>query len=151
MRIRCGKRTAGGTTLTEVVMATFVLGIAASGIMGSFTYGFYVLQNVRENQRATQIILEKVETIRLYNWDEVNTSGFVPATFTDVFDPQADANSRGITYFGSVTITNLPFTNSYSGNMRRLVVNLKWDNGHTTRNRSLTTYIAKDGLQNYVY
>ena len=73
-------------TLVEVVMAVALLGIMTSGIFGSFRYGFFTLQLVRENQRATQIILEKVETIRLYNWDQVNLNGFIPTTpFTCVF------------------------------------------------------------------
>ena len=69
-------------TLVDVVMAVALLGVMASGIFGSFRYGFFTLQLVRENQRATQILLEKVETIRLYSWDQVQpTNNFIPAIF----------------------------------------------------------------------
>ena len=50
MRIRCTKRAERGMTLVEVVMAVALLGVMASGIIGSFRYGFFVLQLVRENQ-----------------------------------------------------------------------------------------------------
>ncbi len=71
-------------------MAIALLGVMASGIFGSFRYGFFALQLVRENQRATQILLEKVETLRLYSWDQVNTPGFIPTNLpTEYYDPQA--------------------------------------------------------------
>lgn len=139
-------------TLVDVVMALAVLGVMAGGIFGSFRYGFFTLQLVRENQRATQIILEKVETIRLYSWDQVNSNGFIPATFTDDYDPQGAANnSKGITYSGTVALASCPIGTSYSANMRQLTITLNWSTRDIPHTRSLTTYIAKDGIQNYVY
>ena len=138
-------------TLVEVVMAIAVLGVMTGGIFGSFRYGFFTLQLVRENQRATQIMLEKVETIRLYNWDQVNSSGFIPATFTDEYDPQGATGGHGTTYNGRITVANCTNGTSYSADMRQLTVTLAWTTGTIPRTRSLTTYIAKDGIQNYVY
>ena len=139
-------------TLVDVVMAVALLGIMASGIFGSFRYGFFTLQLLRENQRATQIILEKVETIRLYNWDQVtSTNGFIPATFPDVYDPQAPAGAQGTTYNGTVTVAPCSLASSYAANLRQLTVTLSWTSRGIPRTRSLTTYIAKDGIQNYVY
>ncbi len=98
-------------TLVDVVMAAAMLGIMASGIFGSFRYGFFTLQLLRENQRATQVILEKVETIRLYSWDQVvNTPGFIPTTFTDVYDPQGASGSQGATYSGTVSVAPCSLT-----------------------------------------
>jgi len=155
MRIRCINKPKSGMTLVEVVMAVAVLGIMASGIFGSFRYGFFTLQLVRENQRATQILLEKVETIRLYNWTDVtSTNGFIPATFTDVYDPQATTGGQGTAYNGTVTVTNCPsgsISSSYIDHMRQLTVTLAWTTRDIPHTRSLTTYIAKDGIQNYVY
>jgi type II secretory pathway pseudopilin PulG len=139
-------------TLVDIVMAAAVLGIMASGIFGSFRYGFFTLQLVRENQRATQIMLEKVETIRLYNWsDVISTNGFIPATFTDVYDPRTTGTDQGLTYSGTVTISPCSLLSSYANNMRQLTVTLAWNTRGIPHTRSLTTYIAKDGIQNYVY
>jgi type II secretory pathway pseudopilin PulG len=150
MNIRLGK-SQNGMTLVDVVMSVFLLGVMASGIFGSFTYGFTAIQMVRENQRATQILLEKVETIRLYNWDQVNAAGFIPTNFSDVYDPQAAGGSQGITYNGTVSVGSVPFSTSYSSRMRQLCVTLDWTSRGIPRSRALTTYIAQDGLQNYVY
>ncbi len=138
--------------MVEVMMAIFVFAIMSVSLMGSFSYGFFVMQLTRENQRATQIMLEKIETIRLYNWDEVLTPGFVPATFQDVYDPQAPAGQQGTTYTGTVTVNPYPYATSYAADMRKLDVTITWTSiRNFTRSRSFSTFIAKDGLQNYVY
>jgi type II secretory pathway pseudopilin PulG len=153
MRIRFVKRPENGVTLVDVVMAIALLGVMASGIFGSFRYGYFTLQLLRENQRATQILLEKVETLRLYSWDQVNTPGFIPTNLPlEDYDPQAPVGQRGVTYYGTVTApTNVPFSTSYSTNLRQLTVTLTWTTRDIPHTRSLTTYIAKDGIQNYVY
>jgi len=67
-----------GITFVDVLMATAIITVMSLGVIGSLTYGFYVMQMARENQRATQVMLEKVETLRLYNWEQVNSNGFIP-------------------------------------------------------------------------
>jgi type II secretory pathway pseudopilin PulG len=153
MRIRCIKKLESGITLVDVVMAIALLGVMASGIFGSFRYGLFTLQLVRENQRATQILLEKVETLRLYRWDQVNTPGFIPSDLPlEVYDPQGPVSNQGVTYYGTVTApTNVPFSTSYSTNLRQVTITLRWTTRGIPHTRSLTTYIAKDGIQNYVY
>src|SRR5436190_21656473 len=102
MKIRCGKLNIQGTSLVDVIMAVAIIGIMCAGLVGSLTYGFYTMGLARENQRATQVLLETVETIRLYNWDQVNSNGFIPNTFTGVYDPQAPVGQQGITYYGRI-------------------------------------------------
>ena len=152
MRIRCVKKSESGLTLVDVVMAVALLGVMASGVFGSFRYGFFTLQLARENQRATQILLEKVETVRLYRWGQVtSTNGFIPASFTDVYDPQGATGAKGTTYNGTLAVANCTSGTSYANNMRQLTITLDWTTGTIPHTRSLTTYIAKDGIQNYVY
>jgi type II secretory pathway pseudopilin PulG len=153
MKIRCGRNLRLGITLVDVMMAMFVLGVMASGVIGSFRYGLFVMQLVRENQRATQVMLEKIETIRLCNWAQVTSNGFIPPTFTDVYDPQGtNAATRGCVYSGRIIgPTNMDFTSSYSTNMRKLTIQVQWTTRTIPHTRSVTTYFAKDGLQNYVF
>jgi prepilin-type N-terminal cleavage/methylation domain-containing protein len=152
MRIQCTQKSETGFTLVEVVMAIALLGVMASGIFGSFRYGFFTLQLARENLRATQILLEKVETLRLYSWDQVNTTNFIPANLPpECYDPQAPTGARGTIYNGTVTVAPCTNGSSYSANLRLVTVTLNWTNRDIPHTRSLTTYIAKDGLQNYVY
>lgn len=139
-------------TLIEVVIATVILAIAGAGIVGSINYGMFMMQLARENARATQVMIEKLESIRLYNWSEVNSNGFVPPTFTDVYDPQAPTNQQGAVYSGTMTVDNVPFSATYGTNMRKFTVTLQWTTaGRINHSRSLSTYVARDGIQNYVY
>ncbi len=133
-------------------MATMILGIVTAGVMAAIFSGFFSMGRVRENQRATQIILEKLETIRLYSWSQINSNGFIPASFSQTFDPQADGGGKGITYHGSFAIAPFPHASSYSDDMRQVTVTLRWvSERNLQRTRSFVTYIAKDGVQNYVY
>jgi type II secretory pathway pseudopilin PulG len=152
MRIRSAKKSENGFTLVDVVMAIALLGVMASGVFGSFRYGFFTLQLARENQRATQILLEKVETLRLYSWDQVNTTNFIPSNLpAEYYDPDAPASSKGTVYNGRVTVNACPLSSSYASSMRQVTVTLTWTTRDIAHTRSLTTYIAKDGIQNYVY
>ena len=152
MRIEPGAKPEAGGSLVEVIVAVAIIAVMSAGIISSLGYGFVATELARENQRATQILLERAEVIRLYNWDQINyTNGFIPATFTSVYDPQS-SNSPGITYYGTLTITNVPGSSSYSTNLRQLIITLDWtSNGKIRHHRSLATNIAKDGMQNYVY
>jgi type II secretory pathway pseudopilin PulG len=136
----------------EVVIAVCILAIMGGGIISSINYGLFMMRLARENARATQIILEKLETIRLYSWTEVTNTGFVPTTFTDVYDPQAPANQQGAVYNGTMTVSNVNFSSTYANGMRQFTVTLQWTTaGRINHNRIMSTYVAQHGLQNYVY
>ncbi len=143
------------STIVEVVVATVIIAIAGAGVITSINYGLLIMQMARENARASQIMLERLESVRLYNWSEVTNAGYVPTTFTDVYDPQSPTNAQGAVYSGTLTVADPVFsssTPSYSSSMRQFTVTLQWNtNGKVPHTRSLTTYVAKDGLQNYVY
>jgi hypothetical protein len=136
-------------------------------LYGGIASGFGLVNLARENLRANQIIVEKMETIRLYSWDQINTAGFVPSTFTANFFPSVITNlvdngttvvtnistfaNGGIVYYGTVLITNAPVSTNYSGDMKQFTVTLNWTNSGIPRTRQLTTFVARSGMQNYVY
>jgi type II secretory pathway pseudopilin PulG len=136
--------------MIEVTIGMGVIGTTCAALLTGITTGFFSMRMARENLRATQIILEKVETIRLYSWDQINTAGFIPATFTQVYDPTRP-NAAGLTYNGTMTITTPAISNSYKDDLRMLTVNLSWTTGSIPRTRQFSTFIARDGLQNYTY
>ena len=158
MKIRlAGKLSQSASTLVETIIATGILGIMGAGVLGSVNYGMFTIRLARENARATQIMVEKLESIRLYNWSEVISNGFVPATFTDVYDPQGATNLQGTVYSGTMTVSNIDNSMfgggaAYSANIRQFTVTLTWNTfGKINHTRSLSTFVARDGIQNYVY
>ena len=140
-----------GHTLVEVMVALSVLGFMVVSLYAGFSSGFAVLRVARENMRATQILQERMEVLRLIKWDNV-TPGFIPATFTAPFYATEPTNTAvgSFGYTGTVTITNPPAEN-YSDHLRMIKIDLTWTSGNVTRSREMTTYVSRYGLQNYLY
>ena len=141
-------------TLVEVIIASALAGIMFLTAVAGFSNAFSNLQLDRENSRATQILLEKTEMLRIYNWDQIigrDTNTYVPTTFTSPYYPSGTDNG-GFNYSGTVVITNL--TNpgaSYSNDMRAVTITLTWNSAKSTRTRSMTTYVSMYGLADYIY
>lgn len=131
-------------------MASAILSVCAAGIMAAFASGFRIVAMTQDNQRATQVLIEASEIVRLYSWDQLLTPGFVPSKFTEYYHAETQS---GVVYSGSIAISPAPndVPASYRDNIRYLTVTLDWDTSGVSRSRSLTTVIAKDGVQNYVY
>lgn len=139
-------------TLVEVAVTTAILGVMVAGFYAAIGAGFSMIGLTRENLRGDQILLEKTETLRLYSWDQINSNGFVPRTFTAPFYPSIGTNANtGITYYGTVNITNSPLTVGYAGNLKLVSVTLTWTNGHNKRTRSMETLVSEFGMQTYIY
>jgi hypothetical protein len=100
--------------------------------------------------RATQILQEKMETVRLYTWDELNQPGFVPTNFFEGFYGSG-TNNGGVTYTGRVVIASAPISESYSNDLKMVSIQLSWKSGKVVRYRQMQTLTAKHGLQNYIY
>src|SRR5437868_10730163 len=112
-------------TLVEVTMASALAAILFVSAMAGFSNAFGTLQLDRENSRAAQILLEKTEMLRLYDWDQItgnDTNTFVPATFSAPFYP--DAKDGGFDYAGTVTITNAPISATYKDDLRMVTISL---------------------------
>ncbi len=62
---------ATGYTFAEVLVASAILGFVATALYGAFSAGFCVIQSTRENLRATQILVQKLEAVRLFTWSQV--------------------------------------------------------------------------------
>lgn len=146
------KTCAGAFTLPEVLIAAGLVGFTGLALFVGFRQSFNLVEADRENLRATQILQEKMEMIRLYSWDQVTNAGYIPTTFTDTFDPTAGTNNTGVTYTGTVIVTNAPIGATYSNDLRLVNIRLSWTNtGGTAHTREMTTFVSHYGLQNYIY
>ena len=137
-------------SLVEALVAILVLGISFVSLFAAFSTGFAAVEVSRENLRATQVLLEKLETIRLYSWSQINQAGFVPSTFTAPFNPSTNSTA-GFTFNGTVTITNSPVSESYSNDLRMVNVQVNWTSARIARKASMSTLVSRYGLQNYIY
>ncbi len=150
-----------------------VVGVLIISLYAAVTMGFNQVQFGREDMRATQILVKKIDQFRLFNWDQISTNG-VATNFFEAFNPEdptpttnvTGGNGKGkgkgngnmittipLVYAGTATISAFPNNGlSYSTNIMQLTLQLDWNSaGDLPRTRSLTTYIARYGLQNYIY
>ena len=136
-------------SIVEVTVAIGLLGMASAALLSCYTSGVFTMRMARENLRATQILLEKVETIRLYSYDQITNSGFIPASFTNYYDP--NNVSKGVVYTGTMAISASGITNTYSNDLRMFTITLNWKTGNMQRQRQFQTFVARNGLQDYVF
>ena len=141
-------------TLVEVVFASAIIALLFVTVHLGIAFGFSVSRAERENLRATQVILERMEGIRLFTFDQLSDANLNPTSFTkSYYPPSLGGQSPGITYTGTVTIASsitLDPPATYSDDMKKITVQLDWNSSNVHRTRSLTTYAARNGIQNYV-
>jgi type II secretory pathway pseudopilin PulG len=139
-------------SLVEVLVSVAVLGTTVVTFYVGISSGFSVVQLFRENLRATQVLAEKMETIRLYTYDQISSNGFIPSSFVAPMIV-GSTNATSITFTGAVQVLafNLPNMPSYSNDLVVLKVDVNWVSGGIYRTRSMQTLVAKNGLQTYIY
>jgi hypothetical protein len=144
-----------GNTVIEVIVGVGVLAVILATVFRGMTMSNGLTRIAREDLRATQILVERMEGIRLFNWNQlVYSNSLCPRTFTTSYFPIPDSTgSTGITYYGTLQITNVVFDpqSSYSNQMRAIMVTINWTNSGILHSRSMTGYQAQYGLQNYIF
>jgi len=130
-------------TIVETVVATLLLTLAVVALYAAFSFGFGTIKLSREDLRAGQILVQKLETLRVYDWSRI-TNGYIPTDLTESF-----VTDGAETYDVAMEVTPAPVIESYSDTLRQVTVSLSWESGGVLRNRSMTTFVSKDGLQTY--
>jgi prepilin-type N-terminal cleavage/methylation domain-containing protein len=138
-------------SLVEVMVSLAILGIVATALMAAFGSGFNIIKGTRLEQRATQILLEKAEVVRLFNWDQLITPGVVPTNFAEPFFSIGNVTNNSVQYNGRLAITNANLGNVYDADVRLITIDLFWTNGNRVMKRSVSTYISRYGMQNYLF
>ena len=125
------------------MVGIWLLTLMIVGIYGSFSFGFSVIKVSQEDTRADQILLQKVETLRVYNWYKL-TNGYFPTNFTATY-----STNGGVTYQGTILIQPAPMTESYSNTLRQVTASLSWVSTGVPRYRTVTTLVSQNGIQTY--
>jgi prepilin-type N-terminal cleavage/methylation domain-containing protein len=140
-------------TLAELMVACAILAVMVVSLFGGISFGFSNITIARQNLRATQIALEKMEIVRMYSWEQVNSNGFVPTSFTAPFFPSVSGSDTngGVTYFGTIDITKVKFGTTYDDDMREVLVRLNWTNKNVAQSLEMSTYVSQYGMHRYIY
>lgn len=145
-------------TLAEVLVATLVVLLLVVSLYAALSVGFRLVESSRENLRATQIMVQRTEAVRLYTWSQLNNAAqYLSNSFTEIYDPYGvSSNAGGVKYYGKLTLgTNPDLPAAYQTNMRLLTIEIRWTNynGKTPipQFRQMQTHIAQYGMHDYIY
>jgi hypothetical protein len=142
--------------MVELLIGTSIIMFLYATVFACMTLGLSITKLSRENLRATEIMLDKMEGVRLYSWTQLNDTNFLQSSFTNWFFETnnigtASATGNGIQYTGLVAVGASPFSSSYSANLRQVTVTVNWTSGGIARTRSMSTFVSQAGMQNYVF
>ena len=144
------RRRASAFTLVETAVATFLAAVMLPALYAGTAAGFAMVQVTRENLRATQIILQRTEAIRLSAYKLLQDPASYPTNFTDYYCTNGKTNGAAytVTYNWAPGPSSLP--PSYRNNVLLVTVGASWTSGNVLRSRSMQTYVARYGIQHLV-
>ena len=151
---RLDSRHERGFSLVEAMIASAITLIMFLSFYTGITAGVTTIQIARENLRATQIMINRMEGIRLFTWTQLTDTTLLPNNFTENYYPGGATGKQGITYTGVVTVASVALSSpasSYSNNLYQVVIRLNWKSGNVQRTRQMSTFCAKYGMQNYIW
>ena len=142
-----------------MICTVAVVGIGFVSLFVAFAYGFTVIRATREDLRATQILTQKIEGIRLCTWAQLSSC---PTNFTDTYATLGSTNASSLVYRGTITRgrnTDLPNGSlGYRDQVQLITVTVTWTTpgvcAHdpaVTHTRTMQTQSAMYGLQNYLF
>jgi prepilin-type N-terminal cleavage/methylation domain-containing protein len=156
-RLRGENRRQSGYTLVEVLCAVAIVAVMASVLFVGFDNGFTVLRTTREDMRATQILMQKTEAVRLLTWPQLSNC---PTTFQEYFYPGGAVTTNGGTlYCGTLSTTdaatNIPATAAYRSSVHLVTITVLWTNYINSKpvahSRQMQTLNAQFGMQTYLW
>jgi type II secretory pathway pseudopilin PulG len=152
-----GKTTGAPTaafTLVETMVSVTLSAIMLSSLYACLASGIAIERITSEDLRATQILVQRLERVRLCSFDQVTDPDYNPRTSSESYNPSGAARGTGgavynITFTPSVpAVGTLP--ESYRTNMLLVTVGATWKSGEVQRSRSMQTWVSRSGIQTYV-
>jgi prepilin-type N-terminal cleavage/methylation domain-containing protein len=146
--LRCQARNLTAFSLIEVLFSVVIVGVLVVALYSALASAIPMVRSCQENETVTQILSEKLDTIRLYNWTQINDNRFLPTNFVAGKDP---LNTNSTAYYkGTISIVEAPISEGYRSNLLQVTVKVDWLSGWRPQSQSMVTYVSKYGLQTYI-
>lgn len=140
--LRRFSRVRSGFTILEAMIASIILGLALASVVAVASQCLRYLTDIRRTARASQVLQQKMEDIRLLSWSQLTS-------LTNIF---TDPNDTNHIYAGKIVQTA---ADSYSGTttVMKVTLNVTWTNqtAHKVVTNSLSTLISNGGLNKYIF
>ena len=143
---------ASGFTLAESMVAVAMGAVLLTALYGGITFSYGTIKLSREDLRATQVLVEQMEKLRLTPYANLgnfttnipfgngSTGAFYTISIATAAPTASDLVSPG------VSNPQVYYTDS----MLRITATATWTNSNIQRTRILQTFAAKKGIQGYI-
>ncbi|MEX0332128.1 MAG: prepilin-type N-terminal cleavage/methylation domain-containing protein [Puniceicoccaceae bacterium] len=136
-----------GFTLVEVMIGMVLMAIVFTAAFGSYFLGMRIIQDAREEVRASQIIQSELERLRTKNWAQL--TDMYNNNPVEFFEPQGTFVKQ---YAKDYTAYRIVQKHPDSKPMYWVVVVVRWTNSRNVLVYQLfTTVFTQDGLNDYYY
>ncbi len=142
-----------GFGIVDAMVGMAIVGVCFGALYSGLAFGFKVVQFARENTRATQILVQQMETVRLLTWNQLTNTNpnFIATGKTNIPYYAVGTNLGSIYYTQQIFVASSGLSTSYAADMKKVTVQLHWSTGKQMRTRSISTFVSRNGMQNYVY
>jgi type II secretory pathway pseudopilin PulG len=136
----------------ETIVAILIAGVMLPTLFTGLASAFSTVQATRENLRATQIIVQRMEAVRLASYKTLQDPGVYPTNSTEYYCPSGQTGGKGTAYTLQYNWAPGPSSlpPSYRTNMLLITVTASWKSGSVQRTCSMQSYVARYGIQRYV-
>lgn len=151
------RRADSAFSMAETVVAVAVFAIMFASFFGGLSLSISMVQSARETVRATQIMSEQMDTLRLKRWDQIdqlNGTKYYPS-FNPISSNVPFSGGAGLTYTAKVSVINgssfITNSESYKDNIKMVSIELTWKSRKLLHKTEMTTFVSQYGLQTYIY
>jgi prepilin-type N-terminal cleavage/methylation domain-containing protein len=137
--------TSGGFTLVEVMVSMFLMATVFTAAFGAYFLGMRMVDDAREELRASQIIQSEMEALRSLNWTDLDALPSVaPLQPTGYLISQFSKQ-----YLSYRQVSNI---SGSEGTQKRVIVYVYWKNSRGVYTFQIAnTIFTKGGLNDYYY
>jgi prepilin-type N-terminal cleavage/methylation domain-containing protein len=131
-----------GFTLVEVIVSMFLMAIVFTAAFGTYFLGMRMVEDAREELRASQIVQSELERMRTLTWDDLEElDPFSP------FSPQGNFVNQF-----SKNYNCYRWVYQMNSSQKRVIIYVQWVNsrGDTTW-QVFNTVFTRNGLNDYYY
>lgn len=131
-------------TLVEVVVSMVLLGIIFSSAFSTYMLGIDMINDAREELRASQIIQSEIERLRTKNWTQLCS-----LTQVDTVTPRGEFAAY---YADKYTAFRYLIELNTAGDKMLVAIRVHWTNSKgQTSVRWFNTIFVQNGLNDYYY
>lgn len=134
----------GGFTLVEVIVGTVLMAIVFTSSYAAYFLGMNLVEDAREELRASQIIQSELERMRTMNWDAINSINAIT-----LVNPQGDFIKK---FSGDYRAYREVKDISGETDLKLVRIFVWWTNSRGQRTYQVfNTVMTKEGLNDYHY